>query len=159
EVPTITSNGGGDSTTVAVSENTTAIMTVTATDPDLGTTLTYSIAGGADATKFQINASTGALSFITAPDFEAPTDADHNNSYIVQVRASDGSLSDDQVITVSVANAAPTAHTHWMASVDLGSHPPGWTPAGIGDFNHDGTSDVLWSNPTTGGTDLWKIAN
>ena len=28
-----------------------------------------------------------------------------------------------------------------------------------GDFNRDGTADVLWFNPTTGETDIWKIAN
>ena len=61
-----------------------------ATDPD-SPSLTYSIVGGSDSAKFQINASTGALSFVKAPNFDVPTDADHNNSYIVQVRASDGS--------------------------------------------------------------------
>jgi serralysin len=69
--PAITS-----SATASVAENTTAVMTVTATDADLpAQTLSYSIVGGADAAKFSINASTGALSFVTAPDFEAPTDA------------------------------------------------------------------------------------
>ena len=85
--PVITSDSGGDTATVSVAENTTAVTTVTASDPDSGTTLTYSISGGADQARFQINTSTGALSFITAPNFEAPTDADGNNSYIVQVRA------------------------------------------------------------------------
>src|SRR4029450_11718567 len=66
--------------------------------------LTYSIAGGADAAKFQIDSTTGALSFITAPDFEAPADADHDNAYQVTVRASDGTLNDDQAITVRVTN-------------------------------------------------------
>ena len=28
---------------------------------------------------------------------------------------------------------------HWNGSVDVGSHPLGWAPAGIGDFNGDGT--------------------
>jgi hypothetical protein len=73
--PVITS-----SATASVAENTTAVMTVTATDADLpAQTLTYSIVGGADAAKFTINSSTGALSFATAPDYEAPTDAGGNN--------------------------------------------------------------------------------
>jgi serralysin len=66
--------------TASVAENTTAVMTVTATDADLpAQTLTYSIVGGADAAKFAINSSTGALSFATAPDYEVPTDAGSNN--------------------------------------------------------------------------------
>ena len=100
--PTITSNGSGDNATVSAPENATAVATFIATDPDAGTTFIYSITGGADATLFQINASTGALSFISAPDFEHPTDTDHNNAYLVQVRASDGSLFDDQLLSVTV---------------------------------------------------------
>ena len=63
---------------------------MTATDPDAGQTLSYSISGGADASKFTIGASTGALSFVTAPDFELPTDAGGNNVYDVIVQVSDG---------------------------------------------------------------------
>ncbi|MBL7650163.1 MAG: hypothetical protein JNK74_28695, partial [Candidatus Hydrogenedentes bacterium] len=77
------------SNTANVAENTTAVMTVTATD--------------ADAAHFQIDASTGALSFITAPDFEAPTDAGGDNIYdvIVQVADDQGST-DTQAISVTV---------------------------------------------------------
>ena len=38
-------------------------------------------------------------------------------------------------------------------------HPLGYQVAGIGDFNHDGTSDVLWFNPTTRHVDEWNIVN
>ena len=41
---------------------------------------------------------------MNAPDFENPTDQDANNLYEVTVRASDGSLYDDQVISVSVTD-------------------------------------------------------
>ena len=98
--PQIVSNGGGDNATVSIPENAAAVTTVVATDVDPGTTLSYAIAGGADAQRFVIDAATGALSFVAAPDFEAPTDQDGDNSYVVQVRASDGSLSDLQTITV-----------------------------------------------------------
>ena len=73
-----------------VAENATAVTTVTATDPDAGATLTYSIIGGADAAKFTINATTGVLSFVSAPDSESPTDAGGNNVYDVTVQVSDG---------------------------------------------------------------------
>jgi len=48
---------------------------------------------------------------------------------------------------------------HWTRSADAGPHPPGWAPAGIGDFNADGTDDVAWLNPTTSGIDIWKLSN
>jgi hypothetical protein len=96
--PVITSGA-----TASVAENTTAVMTVTATDADLpAQTLTYSIVGGADAAKFAINASTGALSFATAPDYDAPTDSGANNVYDVTVQASDGTLSSTKAIAVTV---------------------------------------------------------
>src|SRR5437773_1553648 len=74
EAPVITSNGGGATAAVSVAENTTAVATVTATDPDAGQTKTFSISGGADAAKFNIVAGSGVLTFNTPPDFEAPTD-------------------------------------------------------------------------------------
>ncbi|WP_123360323.1 VCBS domain-containing protein, partial [Pseudomonas frederiksbergensis] len=101
--PTITSNGGGATASVSVAENTTTVTTVAATDADLpAQTLSYSIVGGADAAKFSIVSGTGALSFISAPNFEAPTDSGTNNVYDVIVRASDGTLFDDQALAVSV---------------------------------------------------------
>ncbi len=132
--PMITSDGGGDTATLARAENTTTVTPVAATDQDAGTSLVYSIIGGADAAKFHVDASTGVLSFVTAPNFEAPTDSDHNNSYIVQVGASDGSLFDSQTITVNVTNV---------------NEPPK-------DFNGDGYSDLLWQNDngTLGAWDL-----
>ncbi|MGW8461486.1 beta strand repeat-containing protein [Pseudomonas sp. CLCA07] len=101
--PTITSNGGGATASINVAENTTAVSTVAATDVDLpAQTLSYSIVGGADAAKFSIVSGTGVLSFISAPNFEAPTDSGTNNVYDVIVRASDGTLFDDQAIAVTV---------------------------------------------------------
>jgi VCBS repeat-containing protein len=159
DAPVIDSNGGGNTAAVSVSENKTAVTTVHATDVD-SAGLTYSIVGGSDAGKFHIDATTGVLSFITAPDFESPADADHNNSYIVNVRASDGSLFDDQAITVAVTNANEASPTvHWTASVDVGAHPAGWLPGGIGDFNGDAVSDLAWFNATTGNVDIWKLSN
>ena len=82
--PVITS-----SATPSVAENTTSVVNLTATDADLpGQTVSFSITGGADAARFQIVG--GQLRFISAPDYEAPTDADANNVYQVQVTANDG---------------------------------------------------------------------
>lgn len=103
--PVITSNGGAATAGISIAENITAATTVAATDADPGTTISYSINGGADAAKFSINSTTGVLTFITAPDFENPSDADANNTYLVTVRASDGTLTDDQAITITITNA------------------------------------------------------
>ena len=85
----ITSNGGGACAAIDVAENSTAVTTVTATDPDAGATLTYSICGGADAALFAIDSSTGALSFISARrTSRAPADAGGDNVYDVIVQVS-----------------------------------------------------------------------
>ncbi|MGB3338197.1 MAG: Ig-like domain-containing protein, partial [Devosia sp.] len=118
--PVITSNGGGNTASVNVAENSTLVTTVVATD-DVGETKTYSIVGGVDAAKFTIDASTGVLSFISAPDFETKTDAGLNNVYDVQVQVSDGSLVDTQSIAVTVTNVneAPTLMLNQLVSTPL----------------------------------------
>ena len=112
EAPVILSDGGGSAASISISENTTAVTTVVATDVDTpGDTLTYSIAGGADASSFAINAMTGVVTFASAPDFEAPTDSDFDNEYEVDILVVDGKGgSDVQLITVSVldGNEIPT---------------------------------------------------
>ena len=102
--PVITSNGGGSAAAVAALENFKPVTTVTSTDPDLGATRFYSIAGGIDAAKFVINSATGELSFVTAPNFETPTDSGANNIYDVVVKVSDGKLSDQQSLAITVGN-------------------------------------------------------
>ena len=67
----------------------------------------FTITGGADANKFEIDPQSGVLKFKEAPDFENPTDADHNNSYIVIVKAQDASgKTASETITVTVTNDA-----------------------------------------------------
>ncbi|MGQ3241627.1 cadherin domain-containing protein, partial [Shinella sp.] len=104
EAPVINSNGGGNSASVNVAENKTAVLTAAATDQDNSTT-TWSISGGADKALFQIDATTGALSFKSAPDFEAAKDNGKNNVYDVTIKVTDaGGLSDTQAIAVKVTN-------------------------------------------------------
>ena len=91
-------------TTASVVEGTTTVLTVTATDADAGTILTYSVSGGADRALFRINQTSGALTFATAPDFEALGSADNSNVYEVEVMVSDGTNSTMQTITVTVTN-------------------------------------------------------
>jgi len=94
-----------------VEENTTAVGTVVATDANIGDVVTFALDGGADAGLFTIDSVTGDLSFLAAPDFEAPADQGADNVYDVVVRASDGTLSVTQAITVTVTgvNEPPVA--------------------------------------------------
>ncbi len=156
EAPVIDSDGGAATASISISENTTAVTTVTAIDPDANTTLTYSISGGADAALFQIDAATGVLAFKSAPNFEAPTDAGANNVYDVVVQVSDGALTDRQAIAVTVTdiagpvervgsellvNTTTAAEQAWPAIAGLAdggfvvTWHDGWGKDGRGDFD------------------------
>ena len=103
--PSITGPSGGAgaaTSTASVAENTTAVHTFTA-----NSAVTWSLNGGTDAARFQIDANTGALRFVTAPDYEAPSDANTNNTYEVIVQATDGQGNiTSQTLTVSVTDVA-----------------------------------------------------
>ncbi|MET0393409.1 MAG: cadherin domain-containing protein [Chitinophagaceae bacterium] len=103
--PAITSYNGDALVTLQLPENTIQVSTVTATDGD-STALTYSVLGEKDGILFAVNPSTGELSFITAPDFEHPADANGDNTYLVSVQASDGSLSAVQRFSIKITDLA-----------------------------------------------------
>ncbi|QNP29942.1 cadherin domain-containing protein [Cylindrospermopsis curvispora] len=113
QAPTITS----PATTNFAENGTGTAYTVLATDPDAGTTLTYSLLG-TDAARFNINSTTGAVTFKTAPNFEVPGDGGGNNIYDITVSASDGSLSASQAVAITVTNVneAPTITSSATAS-------------------------------------------
>ena len=108
-----------------------ADVTYMATDPEeLNVNLTLM---GPDAAKFSLS-SVGLLSFNQKPDYEMPADADRDNVYEVTVRASDGTLYVDRMVTVTVSdeNEAPTIL------------PPGLTVSGPSSRNYpeNGTDAV-----------------
>ena len=113
------------SATFDVAENQTAVGAVQATDADDDVT-GYTIEGGADLALFVIDLTSGELAFNTAPNYEDPTDADSNNTYVVDVRATSGvdirEKTTDQTITVTVTDVdeppgAPFAPTVSSVSV------------------------------------------
>ena len=106
--PTITGpDGSGGTTTgatsaISVDENQTAVTQMTATD-DVSASgdIVWSLSGD-DSGKFTI-ATDGTITFNTAPDYENPTDADNNNTYVVTVTATDEATNaSTQTLTVTV---------------------------------------------------------
>lgn len=98
EAPSITSAATG-----SVLENaavSTEVYKVTATDPDAGTTLTYSLSG-ADAAAFNINSATGSVTLKASADFET------KSSYAINVIATDNGnpvLSATKAVTINVTD-------------------------------------------------------
>ncbi len=108
DTPAITSDGGASTAAINVAENVSAVTIVTGADVDLpAQALTYNISGGADQARFMINTGTGALNFTAPPDFEAATDANGDNVYVVQVQVTDSQgASTTQTIQVTVTDVA-----------------------------------------------------
>jgi hypothetical protein len=105
----------------------------------------------------------GPESWVTLARFDGVHNGDAINVFLDE---------SDPFVKIIVGGASqpppgPTVHLDewmlsngkWAASVDPGSHPLGSQVSGIGDFNRDGTSDVLWFNPTTTSVDLWTLSN
>jgi VCBS repeat-containing protein len=108
EAITITITGTNDapvftsSATASSPENGTAAAIITATDVE-SDAITYSISG-TDSSLFSIVGSTGVLTFNTAPDYELTDPVALDNTYTLTVSASDGTVSVDQELTVTVTN-------------------------------------------------------
>ena len=169
ETPSITSNGGGNTASVMIDENTTMVTDVNATDPDNETEggggLSYSLSG-ADSGQFSIDQN-GILSFNIAPNFENPADAGTDNNYNVTVIVTDsGGLFDTQDLTVTVKNvneapsiSAPVAGTVQENTTSLttisSSDPEGETDAGGGLVYSLSGDDAAQFNITSNG--VWNF--
>jgi hypothetical protein len=104
EAPSITNSSSNPTATLTQAENIRSVTTYTATDPDAGAVLRFTISG-TDAADFSIDSITGVLAFAVTPDFEAPLDSDTNSAYVVAVTVSDGTFTDIQTLTVTITNA------------------------------------------------------
>ena len=83
--------------TVSVQEGTTTVWTYTTTI----TSPTWALSG-ADADDFSISG--GVLEFTSPPDYEAPTDANTDNVYMVTVMANNGNGDAERDVYVTVTN-------------------------------------------------------
>ena len=130
--------------TFRVAENTTAVGTVTAPDPNTEDNVTYAFAGSsADTTDFNLGSTTGVLAFDMAPDYETPTDraitslsnAAMNNHYILIVQATGGAgaramTANDTIVVV-------------VTDVDTAAAPTGLMAAA-----GDAQITLTWTNPS-----------
>ena len=93
-------------TPTVIDENERIVTDLVATDDEDATEgdgLSYAITGGADAAVFSIDPDTGELRFLINPDFEAPADADIDNTYEVEVTLSNaGRAADTQLLSFTI---------------------------------------------------------
>ncbi|WP_194792938.1 cadherin domain-containing protein [Caenimonas koreensis] len=100
----------------SINEGQTVVVALKAVDPDTVGTIpaVFSINGGADAARFSVV--NGNLVFKSAPDRENPLDSDHNNVYLVQVKAFDGVNYTLKMLSVTVNDINDTAPVLTVAS-------------------------------------------
>ena len=144
-----TSDGGGSTALVSAAENGTSVTTVQATAEGTTVPITYEILGGADAALFDLDAATGVLTFNAAPDFEAPGDADHDNTYRVVIGATAGDAAGSQAISVIVTDTFEPGSFIGTSGPDVftGTGDQNWTIFGLAgaDTLTGGLSgDVIW---------------
>jgi hypothetical protein len=113
-------------------------------DFDGDNTLSY-ILSGDDAAEFKIN-TPGQLSFINLPDYEVPSDADTNNIYQVTLTVSDGQLSSDVALTLTVLDSPDTDLDGIDNNLDGDDDGDGYTDA---DELANGTDSLLASSIPT----------
>ena len=139
----------GSSATRSVAENTASGVnignTVSATDPDTGDTLTYTL-GGTDSASFSINSTNGQLRTSAALNYESKT------SYSVKITVSDSKLTDSITVTINVTNVneAP-AFKHSTLTRSVAENTAAGTNLGNALDVSDPEGDSL--SYTLGGTD------
>ena len=101
EVPSI----AGDATIEYAENDTRDVATYMVAGPNAAS-ITWSLEG-ADAGDFDIS-NGGVLRFSNSPDYETPTDDGTDNTYLVTVKASDGTNMASHEVTVTVTNVDDT---------------------------------------------------
>ena len=138
-----------------IAEGVSSIATISASDPDAGASLAYSLVdsnGAKDEGLLSIDSSTGVVAFISAPNFEMPADVGADNKIEFSVLVSDGSLevSQDYLFSITNVNEAPTISTSSL-SIAEGSTAIGTIAAS----DPDASSTLSY---TISGTDSSKFS-
>ena len=104
--------------------NTSAVYTFRASDPQRETTIRWSVTG-TDAGSFIVTVDTsgrGVLTFNSPPDFESPADANRDNEYELAVMATDDESNTDRVdftIAVTDINEGPQVSLQGTATTTV----------------------------------------
>ena len=154
-----------------VPENSTAIGIVSSNESVAGLTLS----GGADQALFSLadhGDGTASLEFLAPPDFESPRDSDEDNTYLVEISATDlaGNTS-QQLIGVTVIDVADTPGITVNPTSGLTTTEAGGTAQFTVVLDSPPTAEVtiyVYSNAPTEGTvspdsltftaDNWSVA-
>ena len=128
--------------TFDAAENQTTAGTVLATDSDTEDDITgYAITGGADRNLFSIGATSGTLTFDDAPNFEAPSDANTDNDYVVEVQATSGADEREKTATQTIT----------VTVTDVNTEAPGKPNAPMVSAASVSSLSVNWSAPSNAG--------
>ena len=143
---------------VDVTEGTTAVTTVTATDVDTGQPPTFlTTLSGADASKFSITEA-GTLTFNTAPDYENLADMGSDNMYEVIITATDDgtpAMTAMQALTITVtdvANEVDNSTDHFVLKITTTADANGGTNPADKSFTlytEDTNYGIDWNNDQT----------
>ena len=124
------------------------VATISASDPDANTSLTYTLINAKDGGLFNIGAKTGVIKFKTAPDHERPRDSGSNNSINFSVQVSDGALVATQEYSFDIVNRnePPFFDTTVLSINDIGNLEEGNTKiASISASDSDTKASLIYS--------------
>jgi hypothetical protein len=124
------------------------VATISASDPDANTSLTYTLINAKDGGLFNIGAKTGVIKFKTAPDHERPKDSGSNNSINFSVQVSDGGLVAVQEYSFDIVNRnePPFFDTTIPSINDIGNLEEGNTKiASISASDSDTKASLIYS--------------
>ena len=130
-----------------------SVGAVSASDPDEGQSVAYSISAGNDAGKFSINAGTGQISVASALDHETAS------SYTLTVLASDGNGGTDTatvVVTVTKVNSSPEFGSGTYAFTVSESAPAGGVVGSVAATDSDAGDELSYA--ITAGNAAGKFA-
>ncbi len=116
DAPIITS-----ATAATFDENATGAA-YTAVAEDMESAVVYTLTSGGDNDLFTIDDNSGEVSFVSAPNFESPADANGDNTYEIEITATDISNNTDVInLSISVNDVLETPLAIFLDNTEIGS--------------------------------------